>query len=358
MSRPGEPFIIAGRTIHVIPTMSDDSEILLIAEAGVNHNGNLDLAHQLVEAAADAGADVVKFQTFNADRVAARSARTASYQAEAGQGSGQLEMLRRLELAPSAWPELQAHAHSLGLGFMSTAFDDESHSLLISIGVDALKVPSGELDNLAFLKAHAACGLPIIASTGMATAAEVDWAMSVLEDVKHVALLHCVSAYPAPLDSCNLRVIPSLAQRHGVAVGWSDHTIGAESAVAAAALGARIFEKHLTLDRTLEGPDHQASADPTEFRRYGEAIRGTTTALGTGRKEPAGIELSTRNLVRRSHHAATDLGSGQILTADDTILLRPAVGVAASRSIVGARLRHSLKAGAAICEEDLEEPGK
>lgn len=348
MSDLSAAFRVAGRSI------GSGDEVLIIAEAGVNHNGEVSLAHELVDAAADAGADAVKFQTFSAEKVAASSARTAEYQAEAGQGEHQIEMLRRLELPRSAWSELQQHARDRDLVFLSTAFDDDSLKLLIALGVDALKVPSGELNNLRFLEAHAASPLPLIVSTGMATTAEVDWALTLLAPrLPDVALLHCVSAYPAPLDACNLRAIPAMADRYDVIVGWSDHTVGNDAAVVAATLGARLFEKHLTLDQSMTGPDHQASAAPRDFAGYVEAIRGAIRALGNGEKLPADLEVPMRKLARRSHHVVRDLPAGHILATSDTVLLRPATGIDPARAIAGEVLARPIAAGSPIREADL-----
>lgn len=335
--------------------IGEDRTCFVIAEAGVNHNGDIALAHQLIELAASCGADAVKFQTFKAAQVASSSAATASYQASAGSGDKQRAMLDRLELDPGAWKELIEHTNECGLVFLSTAFDFESLELLLELGVGALKIPSGELDNVEYLRAHAGHGLPIIASTGMATLDEVDRAVDILVSGSGpIALLHCVSAYPAPLYAANLRAILTMAERYRVAVGWSDHTIGSTSAIAAVALGATILERHVTTDRNLPGPDHGASDDPSTFASYMSLIRSTSLALGDGMKVPSRVEIATRQLVRRSYHAARDLPAGHVLTPEDLVSLRPATGVAVSESVDGLVLRHAVADGAPISKDSLE----
>lgn len=340
---------IGGRKIGI------DREPFVIAEAGVNHNGDLQLAHRLIDAASDAGADAVKFQTFRTDSVVSRAASTTEYQRTAGQGGDQRSMLQALELPITAWSELSQHAAKNGLIFLSTAFDYESLNLLVELGVDAVKVPSGEVDNVPLLQAHAAVGRPVLLSTGMATLAEVDRAVGILRSgAPGIAVLHCVSAYPAPVDSANLKVLPIMAARYGVVVGWSDHTIGCVTATIAAALGASAFERHLTLDRTMEGPDHRASAEPDELRLYIETVRETHRALGDGVKRPMDVELDNRVLVRRSYHARRALSAGDVLTVDDVELVRPATGVEPAVDIVGRRLVADVEAGSPVRQVDLD----
>ena len=334
---------------------ASDSRALVIAEAGVNHNGDLSLAHRLIDVAADSAADAVKFQTFSASAVVTGSGETAPYQEAAGAGSSQRAMLERLELPLTAWAELRSHAVDSGLLFLSTAFDIASLELLTNLGVHAVKVPSGELTNLNYLEAHAACGLPILASTGMATMDEVDAAVSILEEsTAGLALFHCVSAYPTPIAVSNLRAIQTMGDRHQVPVGWSDHTTGNITAIAARALGAAMFEKHLTLDRTMVGPDHQASAEPAELSAYVEAIRACESALGNGKKEPVEIELENRRVARRSYYASRDIEQGEDLGASNTEALRPVSGVPASERLAGRKAARAIVAGAPIEWDDLE----
>lgn len=348
MNRQAGTFEISDRTVGV------DGDLLVIAEAGVNHNGDPELAHRLVDAAADAGADAVKFQTFQADRVVSGDAPTTQYQRDAGQGAAQRDMLSALELPMTVWAELARHAAEKSLIFLSTAFDADSLEVLVGLGVDALKIPSGEVDNLSYLRTHAAVGLPVILSTGMATLDEVDRAVEILRPgAPSMAVLHCVTAYPAPLESSNLAVLPLMADRYGVAVGWSDHTIGSQSAIIAASLGASVFERHLTLDRTMDGPDHQASVEPDELAGYIEVLAGTRSALGNGVKAPADVETDHRLLVRRSYHASVDLAAGHVIGADDVELVRPADGIGASTDIVGATLSTAVAKGSPVRATDL-----
>lgn len=330
-----------------------DDRCFVIAEAGVNHNGSEALAHELIDRAVEAGADGVKFQTFRASAVASCTAPTAAYQAAAGQGSDQLQMLARLELPESVWRELKSHADERGVLFLSTAFDVESLEFLVSIDVGCLKVPSGEIDNVEFLKAHAATGLPVLASTGGSTIEEVDRAVELLSVGGPLSLFHCVTAYPAPVADANLRAIPAMIDRYALPVGWSDHTSGPTSAIAAVALGASIVEKHITTDRRLEGPDHAASANPVEFAAYVRAIRETTAALGDGVKRPMPSEIATIRLARRSFHAARDLPRGHVLQQRDLRALRPAVGVSVSESLVGRVLAAPVDEGAPIFPQTL-----
>lgn len=331
----------------------------VIAEAGVNHNGSETLAHELIDRAVESGADAVKFQTFRASAVASSAAPTAVYQAAAGQGSDQQQMLARLELPDSVWAELKSHADERGVLFLSTAFDILSLEFLVSIGVGCLKVPSGEIDNVEFLRAHAATGLPVLASTGGSTIEEVDRAVDLLSAGGSVSLFHCVTAYPAPVADANLRAIATMIDRYALPVGWSDHTAGCTSAIAAVAVGATIVEKHITTDRTLEGPDHAASANPDEFAEYVRVVRDTTAALGDGVKRPMPSELATIRLARRSFHAARDLPVGHLLQEHDVRSLRPATGVSVSESLIGRTLGAAVDEGAPIQWADIvdAEPG-
>nr|WP_243751896.1 N-acetylneuraminate synthase family protein [Leucobacter weissii] len=327
----------------------------LIAEAGVNHNGDLALAHRLIDAAVAAGAHIVKFQTFVVDQLVAPDAASTPYQRRQGGPQDQTALLRSLALPREAWPELRRHADDAGIGFLSTPFDLDSARLLVDLGVDALKVPSGELTNTPFIAELAGAGLPLLLSTGMAELPEIDAALAAASAAPAVALFHCVSAYPAPPEDCNLAAIPALHERFGVPVGWSDHTLGADAALAAAALGARLFEKHFTLDRTLPGPDHQASLTPDELGDYAARIARAIAMLGDGRKRRMPSEEENAPLVRRSWHAARPLPRGHVLTAEDLVALRPETGLRPSQAIAGRRLARDLRAHDPITEEHLEE---
>jgi N-acetylneuraminate synthase/N,N'-diacetyllegionaminate synthase len=324
----------------------------VIAEAGVNHNGNPRLAHQLIDIAADCGADAVKFQMFDPDALVSVTASAAPYQRNGGAVT-QRAMLESLVLPNAAWNELASHAEDLGLVFTATAFDARSLDMLLELGVSVLKIPSGELDNSQFIKLAASKELPLIISTGISTMLEVDTAVAMASGAPSIALLHCVSAYPAPVEVSNLRAITSLAQRFDVPVGWSDHTQGHVTAIAAVALGASILEKHVTVDRSLPGPDHAASSDPIEFKAYIQSVRAAESALGNGIKEPAPAELENREFARRSFHAVRTLRSGEIIRDADVRLLRPATGLPPSAEVIGRTVRRDIIAGDSIKAEDL-----
>ncbi|HEV3404621.1 MAG TPA: N-acetylneuraminate synthase [Gaiellaceae bacterium] len=331
----------------------------VIAEAGVNHNGDLDLALELVGAAADAGADAVKFQTFRAEAVASPSAAKAGYQLESTPAEeSQLEMLRGLELGWDEHVQLLRRAQERGVLFLSSAFDLESVSLLKRLGVAALKVASAEVTNLPLLRGVAAAGLPVILSTGTADLEEVAVAVEALTDAGAVSivLLHCVSAYPAPAADANLRAMATMAGRFGLPVGYSDHTEGDEVALAAVALGACVLEKHFTLDRSLPGPDQRASLEPAELERLVRGVRRVESALGDGLKRPTPLETENARAVRRSLAAADDLPAGARLTAGMLTALRPGTGISPTRidEVVGRRLRRELGQGELLDPGDLE----
>jgi len=329
----------------------------LIAEAGVNHNGDVDLAHRLVAVAAAAGADAVKFQTFDPALLVAAGAAAAPYQREATGTASQRALLEGLSLPPGAWRELRDHADDLGLVFLSTAFDLASADLLADLGVPAFKVPSGELTNLPLIAALAGYGRPLLISTGMGTLAEVDAALQAAAAAPARVLFHCVSAYPTPVADSNLRAIATMRARFGVPVGWSDHTQGALTATVAVALGASLIEKHVTLDRALPGPDHAASEDPDGLAAYVAAVRAAEAALGDGVKRPQPSEQPNRVHARRSLHAARDLPAGAVLTGDDVVALRPARGLSPATEVTGLRLARPVAAGAVLTADDVTGAG-
>jgi len=333
--------------------------VFVIAEAGVNHNGDLDLARRLVDVAAAAGADAVKFQTFAAERVATREAPKADYQRQTTSAEeSQQQMLRRLELSPAAHRELQAHARGRGLLFLSTPFDEPSADLLDALGVPAIKIGSGEVTNLPFLQHIARKGRPVILSTGMSTLDEVAAAVAAVRATGHLELilLHCVSEYPARAIDANLRAMQTLAGAFRTPVGYSDHTTGLEVALAAVALGASVIEKHFTLDRTLPGPDHRASLEPAELTALVRGIRVVEQALGNGVKAPTPGELANRIVARRSLAAAVDLPVGCALTRESLCALRPATGIppASLPVVLGRKLTRARRAGEVITWGDLE----
>lgn len=323
---------------------------VVIAEAGVNHNGDLGLAHQLVEEAAACGVDAVKFQTFRAEAVLSPLADKAAYQKETTDAAeSQLEMARRLELPFEAFVELAEHCRQRGLVFLSTPFDEESASFLNSLDVVAFKVSSGDLTNLPFLRKLAGFGRPLIISTGMATLGEVEQAL-VQCGQGRVVLLHCVSAYPAAPADMNLRAMDTLRRAFGVPVGLSDHTEGIAVPIAAVALGACAIEKHFTLDRKLPGPDHRASLEPRELAALVRGVREVWEALGDGYKRPMQGERDTARVARRSLVATRDLSAGETLTADMIAIKRPGNGLppALLPHVLGRALARAVRAGELI----------
>jgi N,N'-diacetyllegionaminate synthase len=305
---------------------------LVIAEAGVNHNGSLARAKELVARASEAGADLVKFQSFITGKSIARSAPKAAYQIGAtGAGESQYEMVRKLELSADDHVALIDCCRAHGIGFLSTAFDTESLDLLLSLGLDRVKIPSGELTNLPFLRALARPGLPVIMSTGMATLGDIEAAIGALETTglmrERITLLHCNTEYPTPMQDVNLRAMVNLGRAFGVPVGYSDHTQGIEVPIAAVTLGATVIEKHFTLDRSLPGPDHQASLEPGELRAMVRAIRNIERALGDGIKRPSPSEAKNIAIARKSLVAARPIRAGECFSADNLTVKRPGTGV-------------------------------
>ena len=329
----------------------------VIAEAGVNHNGDLDLAHKLIDAAAEAGADAVKFQTFSADATAAPDAALAEYQARREDApASQHALLAGLELPRESYAELKAYAESRNLVFLSTPFDEPSLALLEPLNLAAYKLPSGEIVNLRFLDAVARTGRPIILSTGMARLGEIDRALSVLRSAgcHDIALLHCVSCYPAPAEACNLSALPLLARTFGVPVGFSDHTLGTAVALAAVALGACILEKHFTLDRNLPGPDHAASLEPGELVSLVHDIRTVESALGLPVKAPQECELEISARVRKSLRARVPITAGEALAADMLDARRGAgLPVSSLEALLGRKVSRNLSPGEPLLEIDL-----
>jgi N,N'-diacetyllegionaminate synthase len=306
--------------------------VLIIAEAGVNHNGDLALAKQLIDAAADAGADVVKFQTFSADRLVTRQAKKASYQSKAtGNVDTQHQMLSHLELSASMHRELIAHCAKRKLEFFSTGFDIESVNFLISLGIKYFKIPSGEITNLPYLRHIGQFRKPVIISTGMATMSDVEAAIDVLEQAgtarSLITVLHCTTEYPTPFIDVNLRAMKSIEVAFGVAVGYSDHSAGIEVAIAAAALGATVIEKHFTLDKNLPGPDHKASLEPDELKAMVSAIRNIEIALGDGIKRITLSERLNKTAARKSLVAIKDIKLGEVFSVKNVAAKRPGSGL-------------------------------
>ena len=331
---------------------------LVIAEAGVNHNGDVQLACQLVDAAADAGADAVKFQTFVADDVVIPAAPKVAYQKSSqGDAESQRDMLRQLELSGDDFRTIRDHCNRRGILFLSSPFDPGSVDLLADLDVPAFKVGSGELTNHPLLATIASKGRPMILSTGMSDLDEVGAAVDVIRQshCDQIVLLHCVSCYPSEIETCNLRAIPTLRDRFDVPVGFSDHTIGNEAAMAAVALGASVIEKHLTLGRGMDGPDHKASCEPGELNLLIQQIRSVEQALGDGIKKPLACEAEIRRLARRSLVVVVDIDEGQSIEDHHLAARRPANGISPSelRKVAGRHAARALPAGTLLQWSDL-----
>jgi N,N'-diacetyllegionaminate synthase len=340
---------VAGRAIG--PT----APCFIIAEAGVNHDGWLDRAHRLVSAAADAGADAVKFQMFSANRLATAEAPQAAYQEARVGRESQRDMLRRLELGAEAHRELAAASRARGLLFLSTPFDEQSADCLHDIGVPAFKIPSGEITNFPLLTHIARFGKPVLLSTGMSTLGDVDRAVTTLREngCVEIVLLQCTSCYPADPRDANLHAMETLARVFDVPVGFSDHTLGHEAALAAVALGAAVVEKHLTLDRAATGPDHAASLEPPAFASLVRSIRTVEQALGDPLKRPVAGEREVAAAARRSLVASRDIAAGSRITSGDLVLRRPGTGLSwdASVTILGRVARIDIAVGSLIAPE-------
>lgn len=310
------------------------SQTLIIAEAGVNHNGNIELAKQLVEVAAEAGVDMVKFQTFSADRLTTKTAAKAEYQARTISET-QHQMLQRLELSKEMHEVLIEHCRLFGIKFFSTGFDIQSVDFLVELGIDRIKIPSGEITNLPYLRHVGGLGLPIILSTGMATLGEIENALLAIELAgtgrSQITVLHCNTEYPTPMEDVNLNAMFNIGRAFNVKVGYSDHTQGVEVAIAATALGASVIEKHFTLDRSLPGPDHGASLEPDELRAMVAAIRNIEIAMGDGVKCPSPSELKNKPIARKSLVAIVPIRAGEKFSLENIAAKRPGTGISPMR---------------------------
>ena len=305
---------------------------LIIAEAGVNHNGSLEMAFELIDAASDAGADVVKFQTFKAENLVTQSAAKANYQlGTTDVQETQFEMIKKLELSYDMHLKLISKCNEKGIRFSSTGFDTSSVDVLIELGVDFLKVPSGEITNLPYLRHVGTKGLPIILSTGMCKMQEVASALEILEKAgarKHdITVLHCNTEYPTPMEDVNLRAMLSMENELGLKVGYSDHTLGIEVPIAAVAMGATVIEKHFTLDRSMDGPDHAASLEPSKLKKMVSSIRTVEKALGDGQKKPSNSERANIGVVRKSIVASKNIKAGDQFSSDNLGVKRPGTGI-------------------------------
>lgn len=336
------------------------AKTFIIAEIGVNHNGSVDLAEQLIDAAVAARADAVKFQTFRAEDLVTPDARKAEYQiANTGDDNSQFGMLKALELSEAQFKQLASYCSRCGIQFLSTPFSEAAADLLGRVGVDAYKISSGDLTHLPLLAHIASKGKPIILSTGMGNLAEIEQALTVIARAGDppVSLLHCVSNYPAAVEDCNLAAMDTMARAFGRPVGWSDHTEGSAISWAAVARGATIIEKHITLDRNLPGPDHRASMEPQEFHDFVVGIRSIEAAIGSGFKLPTPAELKTAEVARRSLVAAHNLAAGHVIREEDISIMRPGHGLrpAMQEVVVGLRLSRDVAAFKPLTTSDFQD---
>jgi N,N'-diacetyllegionaminate synthase len=309
---------------------------IIIAEAGVNHNGSLEKGKHLIRVAAMAGADMVKFQTFSARRQVTHLAKKAEYQIKNTDDSeSQYEMLRKLELSREMHEGLIAYCKQCNIEFFSTGFDTQSIDMLVDLGLEQFKIPSGEITNLPYLRHIGKFGKPVILSTGMAILGEIEAALDVLETSgtqrKNITILHCNTEYPTPMEDVNLKAMLTIRDAFGVAVGYSDHTLGIEVSIAAVAMGATVIEKHFTLDRTLPGPDHRASLEPDELKAMVQAIRNIEKAMGDGIKRPSPSETKNKAIGRKSLVATTTIRSGERFTKANLAVKRPGTGISPMR---------------------------
>ena len=334
--------------MQIMDRISENAPVFIIAEAGVNHNGSIALAKQLIDVAAKSGADAVKFQTFIAEEVVSTDAPKAEYQKQTTDASeSQLDMIKKLELSKEDHRELMDYAKHKNIMFLSTPFDNKSVDLLVELGVPLIKISSGEITNHPFLEYIAKKGLPIILSTGMSSLKEVAEAVSVIKEAgcKDLTLLHCTSNYPARVEDCNLLAMKTMEDAFDVPVGYSDHTPGIYVPLAAAAMGACVIEKHFTLDKNLPGPDHRASLEPAELEEMVRGIRLVEKALGSPVKAPVESELEVRDVARRSIVAKVDIPAGTVITEDMLVFKRPGTGVAPTdvSKLIGRKTKYDIK---------------
>lgn len=326
-------------------------KVLIIAEAGVNHNGSLEVARQLIDVAADSGADYVKFQTFTAEKIASRFANKADYQKNnTGTSESQVAMLKKLELTEADHRELMSYCGKKGIEFFSTPFDLDSISLLKKLGITVGKIPSGEITNLPYLRAMAEAFDDLILSSGMSNMNELEAAIDILlktgKQKENITVLHCTTEYPTPLEDVNLRAMLTIRDHFGIKVGYSDHTQGIEVPIAAVALGASIIEKHFTISREMEGPDHKASLEPSELKAMVNGIRNIEKALGKGEKKASPSELKNISIARKSIVASTDIHAGETFTVNNLTVKRPGNGISPMKwdEIIGKKAKRNFLA--------------
>lgn len=338
------------------------SKTLIIAEAGVNHNGSIEIAKQLIDAAAEAGVDYVKFQTFKAEKLVSRSAKKAAYQVSnmsEDKDDSQYTMLKKLELDRSTHETLISYCQQKNIKFLSTAFDQDSIDLLTELDIDVFKIPSGEITNLPYLEKIASIQKPIILSTGMSNLGDIEAALTVLYEKgvpqENITVLHCNTEYPTPMQDVNLKAMNTIGSAFKVKVGYSDHTLGIEVPIAAVAMGAVCIEKHFTLDRNMEGPDHRASLEPSELKAMVVAIRNIEQALGKGVKLPSKSEKKNLIVARKSIHLVRTLEAGHILEEEDLLMKRPGNGISPMHRsvVVGRQLKKAMEEDSKLDYSDL-----
>ncbi|MEP2690293.1 N-acetylneuraminate synthase [Maribacter dokdonensis] len=328
------------------------NRVLIIAEAGVNHNGDITLAKKLIDAAADAGVDYVKFQTFNSKKLVSKSAQKADYQKQNTNDAieSQLKMLQKLELSKENHLVLIDYCKSKNIQFLSTAFDLDSIDFLNNLNIDVWKIPSGEITNLPYLRKIGGLGKPVIISTGMAEMREIDDAIKVVvaagTEIDKITILHCNTEYPTPMCDVNLKAMNTIKNVFKVPVGYSDHTLGIEIPIAAVAIGATVIEKHFTLDKTMDGPDHKASLEPNELKAMVLAIRNIELAMGNGVKEPSSSEAKNKPIARKSIVANKNISEGEIFNESNLTIKRPGTGISPMKwdKVIGSRAKKDYKA--------------
>lgn len=336
--------------------------VLIIAEAGVNHNGDINLAKKLIDAAADAGADIVKFQTFKTEKLVSEQAKKAHYQLEntKEKNESQFQMLKKLELSKQDHETLINHCKLKNIEFLSTGFDEESVDELEKLGISIFKIPSGEITNFPYLKHIGAKKKSVVLSTGMSTLSEIEFALTTLIKAgtkrDNITILHCTTQYPTPMNEVNLKAMLTIREAFKVNVGYSDHTLGIEIPISAVALGAQIIEKHFTLDKTMKGPDHSASLEPTELKNMVSAIRNVEQALGNGIKEPSASEVQNLIVARKSIHLNKNLPKGSTLSELDLVLKRPGDGISGVNIdfVIGKKINSDLVKDHKLSFRDLE----
>jgi len=334
---------------------------LIIAEAGVNHDGSVEKAKALIDVAYAAKVDYVKFQTFKAEKLVGKSAQMADYQLQnTGKDETQFQMLKKLELSIQDHHELIDYCRQKGIQFLSTAFDLESLDVLNDLGIEIFKIPSGEITNLPYLEKVASLKKPIILSTGMSDMNDISKALDVLRkyerSIPQITVLHCNTEYPTPFEDVNMNAMLSIAKEFNVSIGYSDHTLGIEVPIAAVALGATVIEKHFTLSRNDAGPDHRASLEPEELMQMVQSIRNIELAMGSFEKMPSASEQKNIHVARKSIHVAKELIAGKVLEKEDLVMMRPGNGISPMElpDILGKKTKKMLKPGELLKREDLK----